>query len=97
MAVSLRLRREGAKNRPFYRIVAADSRARRDGRFIEAIGTYDPLQAGLNFRINLAKAEYWLSRGAHPSDTVGSMIRKARKHPETCIGQAREEAAPTAD
>ncbi|HUF60619.1 MAG TPA: 30S ribosomal protein S16 [Verrucomicrobiales bacterium] len=94
MAVSIRLRREGAKNRPFYRIVVADSRARRDGRFIEAIGTYDPLKSGLNFRIDLAKAEQWMRNGAHPSETVGSFIRKARKHPETCISQPGTPPAP---
>lgn len=79
MAVALRLRREGSKDRPFYRIVAADSRCRRDGRFIEILGIYDPMQKGENFKIDLEKAESWLSKGARPSDTVRSLIKKARQ------------------
>ena len=79
MAVSIRLRREGNRNRPFYRIVVADSRSRRDGRFIEILGTYDPGQAGVNYRFDLARAERWLSHGAQPSDTVRSLIKKARR------------------
>lgn len=78
MAVAIRLRREGAKNRPFYRIVVADSRARRDGRFIEMLGTYDPLEKGDNYSIDLEKAESWVKNGAQPSETVASIIRKAR-------------------
>ena len=71
-------RREGSKNHPFYRIVVADSRKRRDGRFIEMIGTYDPLKEGVNYTIDLAIADKWLAVGAKPSETVNSMIRKAR-------------------
>ncbi len=79
MAVAIRLKREGNRNRPFYRIVVADSRARRDGRSIEAIGTYDPLQKGVNFKVDLEKAEGWISKGAQPSDTVRSILKKARR------------------
>ncbi len=78
MAVSLRLNRKGTKDRPYYKIVAVDSRKRRDGRYIEQIGTYDPLQEGTNYQIDLEKADKWLSVGAKPSETVNSMIRKAR-------------------
>lgn len=79
MAVAIRLRREGQKNRPFYRIVVADSRKRRDGRFIEMIGTYDPLKKGDdNSLIDLAKVDAWLGKGAKASETVASIIRKAR-------------------
>ncbi len=78
MAVAIRLRREGSKDRPFYRIVVADSRKRRDGRFIEMIGTYDPMKKSGNSVIDLAKADGWLSKGAKPSETVASIIRKAR-------------------
>lgn len=78
MAVALRLNRQGAKDRPYYKIVAVDKRKRRDGRYIEQIGTYDPMTDGDNFTIDLEKAEKWLSVGAHPSDTVRSIIRKAR-------------------
>jgi small subunit ribosomal protein S16 len=76
--VALRLSRKGTKDRPYYNIVAVDSRTRRDGRYLEQLGTYDPLVEGVNFRIDLEKAEKWLSVGAKPSETVASIIRKAR-------------------
>ena len=79
MAVSIRLRREGTKNRPYYRIVVADSRSPRDGRFIEIIGTYDPKQTGQNSSFSVERAEYWISKGAQPSDTVRSLIKKQKK------------------
>lgn len=78
MAVALRLNRKGTKDRPYYKIVAVDSRKRRDGRYIEQLGTYDPMIEGENFTIDLEKAEKWLACGANPSETVASMIRKAR-------------------
>src|SRR5215467_303068 len=79
MAVSIRLRREGTKNRPYYRVVVADSRSPRDGKFIEIIGTYDPKQTGQNSSFSLERAEYWISKGAQPSDTVRSLIKKQKK------------------
>jgi small subunit ribosomal protein S16 len=79
MAVSIRLRREGAKNRPYYRVVVADSRRPRDGKFIEIIGTYDPKRTGQNSSFDMERAEYWISRGAQPSDTVRSLIKKQKK------------------
>jgi small subunit ribosomal protein S16 len=79
MAVSIRLRREGSKNRPFYRIAVADQRSPRDGRFIELIGHYDPKQPGKNFVLDLDRAETWIKNGAQPSDTVLSLIKKARR------------------
>jgi small subunit ribosomal protein S16 len=79
MAVSIRLRREGAKNRPFYRVVVADKRSPRDGKFIEVIGNYDPRKTGDNYELNLDRAEYWVRNGAQPSETVASIIKKARK------------------
>ena len=78
MAVSIRLRREGAKNRPYYKVVVADSRSPRDGKFIETIGTYDPKKPGDNSLIKLDRADYWLSKGAQPSDTVRSLIKKQK-------------------
>ena len=78
MSVSIRLTRRGTKDRPYYKIVAVDSRKRRDGRYIEQLGTYDPLKDGENYELDLEKAEKWLSVGAKPSQTVNSMIRKAR-------------------
>ena len=79
MAVSIRLRREGAKNRPFYRVVVADKRSPRDGKFIEVIGNYDPRKKGENYELNLDRAEYWVKNGAQPSETVASIIKNARK------------------
>jgi small subunit ribosomal protein S16 len=76
--VRIRLRREGAKNRPYYRIAVADSRSPRDGKFIELIGNYDPKKEGVNWKIDLDRAEYWIKNGAQPSETVRSFIRKER-------------------
>ncbi|MEZ4464551.1 MAG: 30S ribosomal protein S16 [bacterium] len=78
MAVSIRLQRFGAKKRPFYRMVAADSRAKRDGRFLEQLGTYDP-RATPAIRFNMERLEYWLSVGAQPTDTAASLIRRHRR------------------
>lgn len=77
--VVIRLRREGTKNRPFYRIVAADQRFRRDGRFIDIVGTYDPLAEKDAVKLDLEKAEAWIQKGAQPTETVNSLIKKARK------------------
>ena len=79
MSVSIRLRREGAKNRPYYKVVVAYSRSPRDGKFIEVIGTYDPKKPAHNSSLNVERAEYWISKGAQPSDTVRSLIKKQRK------------------
>ena len=79
MAVSIRLRREGSKNRPYYRVVVADSRSPRDGKFIEILGTYDPKLTGQNSAFSVERAEYWISKGARPSDTVRSLIKKQKK------------------
>src|SRR5262249_932520 len=79
MAVLIRLRREGTKNRPYYRVVVADSRSPRDGKFIEIIGTYDPKRTGQNSSFSVEPAEYWISKGAQPSDTVRSLIKKQKK------------------
>ena len=73
------MKRVGTKNVPVFRIVVADGRSPRDGKFIEEIGTYQPLKQGENFTIKLDRANYWLSQGAQPSDTVASFIKKAGK------------------
>ena len=73
------MKRVGAKNAPYYRIVVADCRSPRDGKFIEEIGSYQPLKQGDNFVLNLDRAKYWVSKGAQPSDTVASFIKKAGK------------------
>lgn len=79
MAVRIRLKRIGAKNNPVYRIVVADSRSPRDGKFIEELGTYQPVKKDDNFTLRLERAEYWIQNGAQPSETVASFIKKARK------------------
>ena len=73
------MKRVGTKNLPVFRIVVADGRSPRDGKFIEEIGTYQPLKKGDNFSIKLDRAQYWLSKGAQPSDTVASFLKKANK------------------
>ncbi len=78
-AVKIRLKRIGAKNKPAFRIVVADSRSPRDGKFIEELGTYLPEKKGDNFTLNLERANYWVSKGAQPSETVASFIKKATK------------------
>lgn len=82
MSVAIRLRREGNRNNPFYRVVVADKRSPRDGKFLELIGTYDPTQAGRNYEINLERADYWIGCGAQASDTVTSLMKRARKGDE---------------
>ena len=79
MPVKIRLKRIGTTNTPVFRIVVADGRSPRDGKFIEEIGTYHPLKKDDNVKVDLARAEYWISVGAKPSDTVASFIRKARR------------------
>ena len=69
----------GALNDPFFRVVVTDKRSPRDGRFIEEIGSYHPQDKGANFKIDLERARFWISKGAQPSDTVRSLIKKAGK------------------
>ncbi len=76
MAVKIRLRRMGAKRAPFYRVVVADSRYPRDGRFIEEIGTYDPTKDPAVVNIDSEKAKKWISNGAQPTDTVKALLKK---------------------
>lgn len=76
--VAIRLNRQGSKDRPFYKIVVVDSRARRDGAFIEQLGTYNPMAEGENYTLDLEKADKWIANGAQPSETVASIIKKAR-------------------
>lgn len=79
MSVKIRLRREGALNRPYYKVVVTDSRSPRDGKFIEQVGNYDPKKAGENANLDLERVDYWIERGAQPSDTVRSLIKKEKK------------------
>jgi len=87
MAVAIRLRREGALNRPYFKVVVADKRSPRDGKFIEIVGTYDPKKRGNNSTLKLDRVEYWISKGAQPSDTVRSLIKK-NKNPEAAAKKA---------
>ncbi len=79
MAVKIRLARHGAKKRPYYRIVVADSRCPRDGRFIEEVGRYDPLTDPATVKVDLEAVDRWIGNGAQPTDTVASLIAKARE------------------
>ena len=93
MSVSIRLRREGAKNRPYYKVVVADSRSPRDGKFIEIVGTYDPKIPSHNSSLNVERVEYWLSKGAQASDTVRSLIKKNKKQAVAAEAPSRPEHA----
>ncbi len=74
--VKIRLRRMGAKKAPYYRIVVADSRSPRDGRFIEEIGLYDPKAEGAKLKVDMERVQYWISNGAQPTDTVRGLLKK---------------------
>lgn len=77
MSVKIRLKRMGAKKAPFYRVVVADSRSPRDGKFIEEIGYYNPITEPAEIKIDAEKAKKWLSTGAQPSDTVRSLLKRS--------------------
>ena len=77
MAVKIRLRRMGAKKSPFYRVVVADSRYPRDGRFIEEIGYYNPLEEPAVVKVDVEKAQKWIANGAQPTDTVKDLLKRA--------------------
>ncbi len=76
MAVKIRLKRMGAKKAPFYRVVVADSRFPRDGRFIEEIGTYNPMKDPSEFSVDSEKVQKWIKNGAQPTDTVRNLLKK---------------------
>ena len=95
--VKIRLRRMGAKKNPYYRVVVADSRSPRDGRFIEEIGIYDPLAEPATIRIDVERANYWIANGAQPTDTVRGLIKKAAEaSPAPVAAEAPAEAAEEA-
>ena len=74
--VKIRLRRMGAKKAPYYRVIVADSRSPRDGRFIEELGTYDPMAEGEKVKVDMERAKYWIANGAQPTDTVRGLLKK---------------------
>jgi small subunit ribosomal protein S16 len=96
MAVKIRLRRMGTKKTPFYRVVVADARAARDGRFVESIGTYDPLKQPAVVKLDEDKALHWLQRGAQPTDTVRALLSKAGVMKRLAETKAAAKAATTA-
>ncbi|KAA3610883.1 MAG: 30S ribosomal protein S16 [Planctomycetota bacterium] len=100
MAVTLRLKRLGRRNRPFYRICVFDAHTRRDGRTIEELGFYDPVnpKEGLNFELNEERAKYWLSVGAQPSETVRSLLKSRNiqvPNPRAARRRRKKEQAKT--
>ena len=94
MPVKIRLRRMGTKKRPNYRDVVADSRSPRDGRFIETIGTYNPLTSPPTTRVDVAKARYWLSHGAQPTEAVERILRWHDVTPASPTATATSTEAP---
>lgn len=94
MAVRIRLKRMGAKKRPFYRIIVADARAPRDGRFIETLGTYNPLSEPSAVKLHEDRVRLWLTRGAQPSDPVRDILkRQGLLRPEGAVAAAVTEDA----
>lgn len=92
MALKIRLQRHGASHRPFYRLVVTEAAARRDGRFVEVLGTYEPQakRSDDEIKLKLDRIDYWASVGAKPTDTAASLIRKARR--QAPVAQAAEES-----
>jgi small subunit ribosomal protein S16 len=82
MAVVIRLRKEGKRNRPYFRVVVTDKESPRDGRFLELVGTYNPMGKDEGMKLKLDRIDHWVDKGAKPSVTVASFIRKARKAPK---------------
>jgi small subunit ribosomal protein S16 len=93
MAVKIRLRRMGRKKAPHYRIVVADSTAPRDGRFVESLGYYKPLETPARLVVDLERVDYWIGQGAAPSDTVRSLVEKARKGGDATVAVGEVDAA----
>ena len=92
MAVKLRLMRMGKKKQPTYRVVAADSRSPRNGRFIEVLGSYDPRHEPSVVRLDVAKAEEWISKGAQPTERVAKLIEVARTQPAPAADEPAAES-----
>jgi small subunit ribosomal protein S16 len=95
MAVKIRLRRIGTKKTPFYRVVVADSRAARDGRFLENLGTYDPLKRPIGLAIDADRALRWLQKGAQPTETVRALLSRAGVMRRFAELRAKPQATPS--
>lgn len=91
--VKLRLQRHGSKKRPFYRVVAADSRCMRDGRFLEVVGTYNPIKDPAQVNLKLDRIDYWIEQGAQTTDTVASLIRQVRREAPAAAPAAADASA----
>ena len=96
MSVKIRLRRMGKKKQPHYRIVVADSRSPRDGRFVENVGYYNPIREPALLKVDLDRVDYWLGEGAIASPTVGSLVSKARVGGDDSVALVEAESAPAA-
>jgi small subunit ribosomal protein S16 len=90
--VRIRLARMGRKRNPFYRVVAADSRAPRDGKFIEILGTYNPMKDPMELNFKMDRIEHWINHGAQPSDTVSRLIKRVRNQSD---GETKDETSGT--
>ena len=91
--VKVRLKRMGAKKKPFYRIIIADSRAPRDGKFLETVGTYDPRKNPSEVTLKEERIRYWIDNGAQPTDTVRSLLKKNGVSPVSQVGTTQEASA----
>ncbi|HEY8468695.1 MAG TPA: 30S ribosomal protein S16 [Longimicrobiales bacterium] len=96
MSVRIRLRRVGRKKQPSYRIVVAESTAPRDGAYVDSVGFYDPRRQPAELVLDLEKVDYWLARGAQPTETAASLIRKARRGGDRSVKLVQRAAAPAA-
>ncbi len=94
MALKIKLSRAGATHNPVYRIVVSEARGRRDGRFVETLGTYSPKAKNEQLRLNVERASYWIGQGALPTDTVRSLYKKARREAPAEASAQAAEAAP---
>ena len=92
--VKIRLKRMGAHKKPFYRVVVADSRTARNGKFIEELGYYDPLKNPAEIKIDVEKAEKWIAQGAQPTDTVRELLKKASSGKKAKAAKAEKAEAP---
>lgn len=94
MAVKIRLRRMGSNKKPFFRVVVADMRRPNEGRCLESLGWYDPKKKGMNYELRVDRIEYWQGKGAVISDTVSSLLKKAKKAPARAAAPVAPAAAP---
>jgi len=97
MALKIRLTRVGSIHNPHYRVVVAEARSRRDGAAVEYLGTYAPRNKGEQLKLNLPRVDYWISKGAKPTDTMGAMIKRARRAAPAVAAAAEDAPAVAAE